>query len=302
MGLGTLVLAGIGSALVIAGRAADAVTGPAAETTEARLAADRITADLNHALRFIEQGPNGLTFTVPDRDGDGSEETIGYACSETSGEPLTRQYNAGPAVTILEDIRQFDLRYLARPVAALPLVENAPGMLIAHGPGSGGGSQEDYSVDQSHWCGQWFKPGLPSNAVSWKVSSVQFLMRRYNPGRQLRVEIRTATARQTPTDEILEASEIYSDQLPDSYGWWEISFSGVSGLDPFQGVCLVIRQMAGSAGAKVQYHENGYPMTPSTHWTTTGNTGGSWDRPVSNKDLLFYAYGTVTTKGPAQWQ
>jgi hypothetical protein len=289
------------SALLIANRATDTATGPAAQTTDARLALERITADLNDATALAEQTNSTVAFTVADRDSDDNEDTIRYAWSAVPGEPLTRQQNSSPATPVIENVRQFELRYLARALVTIPPEETPETVLASHGLASPMGSQKDFSVDQSHWCAQWLIPSMPVNALSWKLTRVQVPLKRENAARSLQIECRTADVRQTPTAQILEACAVSSDSLPDAYAWREVSFSSVSGLDPAQGICLVITQASDTTGARVWYHESGSAMPQKTHWTQTTNTGDSWDQPVSNRDMYFYAYGTITTQGPPEW-
>jgi len=115
MAITTLMLVGMGSALVIAARSVvQSENNTAIETSDTRKVIDQITADLNHALTFTERTSNAATFTVPDRNTDDLPETIRYAWSGVAGDPLTRQYNNDAIVTIAEDVHRFDLTYLLR--------------------------------------------------------------------------------------------------------------------------------------------------------------------------------------------
>lgn len=79
---------------------------------EGRQAVEQVTADLQLANRFLVAQPWEVEFTVPDRDGDGQDETIRYAWSGRPGDPLTRRYNGGGTVAVAENVNQFDLTYL----------------------------------------------------------------------------------------------------------------------------------------------------------------------------------------------
>lgn len=300
MSVAALALGGITSALVIASRATDSNTGPSAQTTDARIVTDRITADLNHTLSFSEQTTRAVTFNVPDRNGDGTNETIRYAWSGTPGDPLTQINSTGDEIVVAENVDDFQLSYLTRPpFVTLPAETTATTLLSHYDPSYG--TSKNYSVDQSHWCAQYFKPNMPKNAVSWNVNYIYLALKQDNFGRIMKFEIQTANARQTPTGQVMETVSVYSNNIPLSYTWSSVSFSGQAGLDPQTGACVVIRQVSGSTGVRILYIENGSPMPRNSHWTTTGDTGVSWSTPVNNKDMLFYVYGTITTEGPAEW-
>src|SRR5690349_22532054 len=71
-----LIAAALGSTIVLASRALDQQAGPGATTVAARRATDRLLGELAGATAFSERTATAVTFTVPDRDGDGAPETI----------------------------------------------------------------------------------------------------------------------------------------------------------------------------------------------------------------------------------
>ena len=77
----SVVLGGMASSLYVASQALDLDDGEIATRTRNSRALSRMLSDVRHALSFSEIGTHSLTFTVPDRDGDNSPETIRYAWS-----------------------------------------------------------------------------------------------------------------------------------------------------------------------------------------------------------------------------
>jgi hypothetical protein len=120
MAISTVVIGGLASTLLLASRAVDDSSDPAAETVAAAAAVDQITADLRFALTFTERTPNAVTFTVPDRDGDDAPETIRYSWSGNASAPLLYQYKGGDPVVLVSDVQAFDLTYLTRTVYPPP--------------------------------------------------------------------------------------------------------------------------------------------------------------------------------------
>lgn len=70
-----------------------------------------LQSELQLATAFTERTALSVTFTVADRDADGTDESIRYAWPGTAGQPVTRQYNAGPARTVLDSVVDLNLQY-----------------------------------------------------------------------------------------------------------------------------------------------------------------------------------------------
>jgi|GEM_PF-1211474 len=120
MGTASFILGGLSSSLYIASRGLD--QDGTALRAEADQVLDKFLADVEHAISFSERTTNAVTFTVPDRDGNGLPDTIRYAWSGTPGAPLTYEYNGSAAETIAADVQIFNLAALTRSMTAPPLV------------------------------------------------------------------------------------------------------------------------------------------------------------------------------------
>jgi type II secretory pathway pseudopilin PulG len=114
----SLLLAGMMSAIFFATRSADTNTATVFAIAGS-LAMDDITAELRDAVYFKQRTANSVMFTVPDRDGDGDVETIRYSWSGTAGAPLSREYNGGTAVPVLDSVYAFSLTYTVQTNASV---------------------------------------------------------------------------------------------------------------------------------------------------------------------------------------
>ena len=97
-------------------------------------AVGQMSTELAGALHITERTATAITFTVADRNGDGSPERIRYAWSGVVGAPLTRQYNGGGVVDVLADVQTFELGYDLKSVTEQypgPVVEGAEAVLCA---------------------------------------------------------------------------------------------------------------------------------------------------------------------------
>jgi len=118
VGVTGALMGGIVSVMSIATTAAYNNTEATESTYQARDVVSQVTTDLSLAQSFSQRTATSVTFTVPDRDGDGTPETIKYAWSGNAGGSLTRKYNSGAAVVVAEDVHHFNLGYITKTVPA----------------------------------------------------------------------------------------------------------------------------------------------------------------------------------------
>ena len=102
----SILMAGMGSVLLVAARSTDDDTMSARQLA-ASATAHEILSDLQFAKSFVQRSPTAVEFSVADRDADNADETIRYAWSGTPGDPLTRQYNSQAAVDYLDNVYDF---------------------------------------------------------------------------------------------------------------------------------------------------------------------------------------------------
>lgn len=117
--LGAVLLGGMGSAVYVASQAMDIDQGASAQRASNARAIDQILRDARHATSFSERTSTAITFTVPDRDGDGQPETIRYAWNGTPGDPLTYQLNGATGDALAADVSSLDFSFVTRTMTAL---------------------------------------------------------------------------------------------------------------------------------------------------------------------------------------
>ncbi len=93
-----------------------------------------ITLDLSLATSFSERTSTAVTMVVPDRTGDGVDETIRYYWSGTPGDPLTRQVNGAAPAAVAEDVHAFSLDYLLTDSSPQASVAPPQVLWLAMGP------------------------------------------------------------------------------------------------------------------------------------------------------------------------
>jgi hypothetical protein len=284
------------SVLVVALRGIDGGASNSLLARQANEALDQITSDLQVAVGVIERTNTSMAVTVPDRTGDGQNETIRYAWSGVAGAPLTRSINGGPADSLADNVTYFNIDTLLSTYGPIESQE----MVLCSFDSSAGGSTKDYNVDGSHPCALYFKPHLPTNCVSWRVTRIKFraCQSGSNDG-TLVVRVRQADANKAPTSLSLEAQTVLEATLPASYGWVEVQFMNVLGLSPTAGYCCEFDDTGAGVAGNIQYQEGGTFGTDAS-WLTSTNGGTGWTLETT-KQLRYFVYGTVSTQGPPLW-
>ena len=302
-----ILVAGMTSTLYVASRAVN-TSGPSRSVLEASAAAADVLGELQYAITFTERSADAVKFSVADRTGDEVPETIRYAWSGTPGDPLTRQYNGGEQVEIVQDVRQFDLTYEYRQAEQVPPGgdESAEQLLLAKDTMDSGAGYSR-AITSSTWAGTYFAPSLPAEANSWRITRIEIYAKYAVPSSGgVLLQVRTADMSLHPTDTILGGVPIGESALPKNFGWYEVSLGSVSGLSPAQGVCVVVRHEFGSGTVATLFtetHSAGDP-TPAAHPVITDDGGVTWTT-VDGQDMWIRVWGTYTTQSeppsPPSW-
>ncbi len=252
-----------------------------------------LVRDLSLATAIIARTNQSIEFVVPDRDGDAAPERIHYVWLGAAGDPLSRQYNGGAEVVVLQDVSKFDLTYKLKTVAQeapSPNNESAELLLAGYVSVSAGNG---YSISSTDWIGQHFQPALPADAISWKVTLVKLeaKTRGQAVGTTL-VQLRPATAGRVPQSTVIEEHQMFESSLTNVYSGVEFSFGNVTGLSPGQGLCLVLQHVSDTVSASIRFE-----TTKGLGLVETNDGGSSWTY-ASVGSLHYEVYGTVTTSGP----
>jgi hypothetical protein len=163
---------------------------------------------------------------------------------------------------------------------------------------TGGLLNSDVNVDSSNWCGQYFVPTLPSNAVYWRVTRARYQARiRGSDGGLTRVQIRTATGSGLPTSVVLDQVTMYETNLNSNYAWTDAYFTNAMTLDPNSGACIVFRWMNDADSCDVLFRVLSLALVGGAKSVSTSNAGASWSANAL-LDMPLQVYGKSATKDP----
>ncbi len=298
MVISTIIMLAIGSSMIIAGRAMPQADCPANAVITTSKIAEQLGTEVGYAVAVNTYSDKVIEFTVADRDNNDVPETIRYEWSGVPGDPLTRQYNGGTTVNILDCVQEFNLTYeLEMASEEIPQGNESGEMLMVSYYGIY--DWKSYSIKDDKWYSQYFAPSLPADALSWKVTRVRFYARREgNPFGECRIQLQLPTSGNFPSGVVLEEKTLIEQTLFYWYTLQEFAYSNVSDLSPGQGLCLVIKWISDSDACEILARDEGV-YQPNTKFLKSSDRGASWE-VRDGESLLFRIYGTVTTTGEPQ--
>ncbi|MDY7107001.1 MAG: type II secretion system protein [Planctomycetota bacterium] len=287
----SILLVAMGGALVISSQAVPDEDNRTTRIIEASEVVDQIASELTYAITVSEMTETAVTFTVADRDSDSVPETIRYAWSGTAGDPLTREYNGGAAVNVLEDVHAFSLTYGLHTeveAAEIQISEGAETELVSHDVVA---ASADFAITGTDAIAQYFLPTLPAEATAWSITRVLFMARANGTKNgETAVRIRPSDGSSLPAGPKFEEHLMGESGLGGTYAWQEFAFSEVSDLAPDEGVCLtLVNYNAQAPMADIQYDAG------SGSGLATSSDGGETWSSAAGQSLRFFIYGTVQT-------
>ncbi len=296
LGIMTILMGAMASALVIVARAVPDGTSPREAVADGAAAVDQIAAELHTAIAVSSRTDASITFTVPDRTGDGVDDTIAYQWSGTPGDPLERQFNGGGVEEFVADVHYLELLYDVttnteqRPVE----VESAESQLSGF---TSLVSVSDFAITPTNWTAQTFQPNLSPGAISWSITRAKFRAAwgDFVLDGILGVELRPVAPTGKPTATAIEQVTILESGLQWYQTWREVYFTNANGLAPDAAMCLVFKDNLGSGTTcKINYRRpsGGINATSATMWATY-DAGMTWT--VAALSLIYAVYGTETT-------
>src|SRR5689334_22547762 len=157
LAIATILLLALHSTVMVASKAIPDGRGVGSRLVNSGPPLATFSSDLFCALSVTEMTPTSITFTVPDRNGDGNPETIRYAWSGRADDPLTRQYNSGAVINVIPSVQSLALAYDKRQVQAPTTYATSAETLLS----SNTGGSTSYAVKSTSYPGQYISPSFP---------------------------------------------------------------------------------------------------------------------------------------------
>lgn len=291
-----IILSGTYSVVLLASRMAPSRGSPQTCTLSGARTLEQLSADLAYAISVTDLRANSITFTVPDRTGDATAETLRYSWSGAAGDPLMYSINGSADTPIADDVREFGITAITiTPTPPSAYSWGSEQLLASNNSlvnlGSG-------IVTKTNWYGQTFLPVLASDARNWKVTRVRFQASQSGAATSTAsVEIRTVSGG-LPTSTILDQATLTESTLPVLLAaWQQFTFANVPPMSRTTPACFVIEGLDASNVCSVVYQNLLYTGINST-MVTTVNSGTSWTG-LSGSGMVFEVYGKIETQQTA---
>lgn len=118
LGAASVLMTGLGSAVFLSTQAFNATDTSDARRVSAAEIQRQVLNDLRYARTILVRGSDRVTFTVPDRTGDGRPDTIAYDWSGGAGSSLTYSLNGATPVALADSVENFTLTYRTQTLVA----------------------------------------------------------------------------------------------------------------------------------------------------------------------------------------
>lgn len=298
----SILMVAMGSAVVIATRGLPDPNSPFAQTVDAAQVVGQLANEVAYATTILKMSPTELQFVV---DRNGTPITISYSWSGTPGDPLTRQYNGGAVINVLENVFDFNLDYQTKIVIStetttvkIQYLES----MFANFEGWSGitPTYNDFVVGPTNWCAEFFSAsGLPANTSQVTITRCQLKLKQ-DQGGNITVGIHRTKGGGNPQprlDPIGTSTTVPVSTLPTSYQWVETTFSDVTLKQLNKEFVIVVKADINNA-AQVQYlSSSSAPKDdPLMVWTT--DSGKAWapkKNAQADNDMYFRVWGTYET-------
>lgn len=306
----SVLLAGLSSALFLTIQATQPDVGGHDSTLRGSQALVDLSGELRFAKAFTLRTDKAVEFTVADRSGEGDDETIRWQWSGVAGDPLTRQYNGGTVVDVLDNVHDFQLSYN---IKSLTTTQQGSGSVTsdefmwANFEGWPGVSPSTGTapIGVASWIAEYFQAqGLPADLTSMSVTKVSLRLQKFLGG-TLQVGIHKAigggNVEPMPTP-IGAPVNIDVATLPASVAWVDIPLTGVT-LNELESELVIVVKATANNAAFLEYYNDRKAPADTTVMVSTTDGGSSWSPSASKRnenDALFRAYGTYTTVGDGE--
>jgi prepilin-type N-terminal cleavage/methylation domain-containing protein len=111
LAISSILLLALVSAVLLASKALPASSAAVDSRDAATTAIDIMMSELATAKNVVSASTTDVRFTVPDRTGDGADDTIEYQWSGTPGAPLQRNFNDAAWTNVSPPLKAFALSY-----------------------------------------------------------------------------------------------------------------------------------------------------------------------------------------------
>jgi prepilin-type N-terminal cleavage/methylation domain-containing protein len=289
--------------LLAAGRGAIGLANKAARSDSVdrsvslSAALNEISGDVACATLILDVGSNAIGVIVPDRNGDGEEETLEYSWSGTAGDPLLRSLNSGSAEIVVASVHSFAVESAQQTISVPAVSTKVTERLV--GGNSTSSSLKTATISSSNSrAGSFVPANLGTGATSWNLTRVRVMVRQNSPIMgSFAIQVQ-GTNSQAPSGVVLGEASIAEADISSSYGWKEVSFSNITNLSTVSPIAIVVKRLSPAIEpCDLQATGSGSAMVAGNAYFGSSNGGASWSL-ISGEDMIYSVYGIPNAPTP----
>lgn len=284
-----IVLVSLGSMLTLSVQATPQPTDTASVVRGAAFPFAVMAEELGSATGFGSVTATGVVFTIADRTGDASPETVEYSWSGTPGDPLLRVVNGGAPEAMIDSVQDAEFEAFTQ--------EHT---LVKRYAGAGTTFEKEMSANTSPLGGivanlssrtprlelnegffqRMDSSAVPDDALYWAPEYVDVLLERDSDPGAVRLEVRT-TVGGAPTGVAIASTVVRSSDLGNE-SWVRIGVPGTLRLDPVTRLGVALICIEGDRTVETRVYEAGvFPSEPAILRSTDG--GDSWSKSLTTR-------------------
>lgn len=280
------------------GLAKNAARSPVVDRSISLSAAlDDLTNDVSCATRIMRISANAIGVVVPDRNGDGEDESIDYSWSGVPGAPLLRSFNGGASETLVSSLQSFAI-VSAQQTISVPGTPSKVTERLVGGNSTTSGLTSTTITASNFRCGSFVPGNLPSSATSWNLTRVRVMVRQRAPVvGSFSVQVQSTNA-QAPSGTVLEEVAVAESDISSSFAWKDVTFSNTTSLSTIVPIAIVVKRLSPAIEpCDLQGTSSGGAMVAGNACFTSTNGGTSWST-LSGEDMIYAVYGTPNVPTP----
>lgn len=293
------VMVSLGSALTIATRSIRPDSSSSV-TLDAARGLKLLQEDIRFSTQVLDHSPTSIRLVTTDANEDGNQDVVQYAWSEISGDDLLRSVDGGPAVSICDDITDFNIGLATRDSAtAIPSPSIAGSEQLLDDFASTGTSTQK-TVNEGEAYAQFIHPSrfpasaTPGSGDEWQITRIEYFASKtaFFFSGEYQVDVLKATEDGLPSHETLYSVQMDSRDASSSGSWLSVAMDGLPWLDSTEGVTVTFSHLNGYNCLALRMAE----ASSANGYLTTDSSESEWLRPATNRSLLFRVYGRIRSR------
>jgi len=256
-----------------------------------------LTNDIECAIQVFDVTSTSVGVVVPDRNGDGEDDSIKYSWSGNAGDPLLREFNSGTPEAVVESLQSFSIVSSQRTITVPDVAAKNTERLVG-GNSTSSGLKTNTITASSFRAGSFVPANLPATATSWNLTRVRIMVRQCSTVLgSFAVQVQSTNA-QAPSGTLLGEVSVAESDISASYAWKDIVFSNITNLSKTSPIAIVVKRLSPAIEpCELQGTNSGGAIVAGNAFFGSSTSGASWSA-ISGEDMIYAVYGIPNTPTP----